>query len=647
MCGITGYWARNSEPEAWLRDLAASVRSLRQRGPDGEGVWVRPRRDVALGHTRLSILDLSDLGHQPMVSEDGDLVLAFNGEIYNFREIRAELAAHGHRFKSSGDTEVVLAALARWGISAVERFVGMFAIALWCESERRLWLLRDRMGVKPLYYAWDGRVFWFGSELKALRAFGAWQAQIDSDALGEYFQFGYISAPRSIYRSVSKLLPGHWLELGETGEPKIGAYWSALEPREPLAGTEAELAEQLESLCIDAFRYRMVSDVPVGVFLSGGLDSTLVAGILTRHSGQQIHTYTIGFTEPAFDESRWARKVAEHLGSKHTERILSPDSMLETLRDWGGLFDEPFGDSSGVPTLLVSRVARERVKVALSADGGDELFSGYSQYGVMLARAATLRRIPYPIRLAMSHALKAMTPDVLQRVNERLPAPDAVRHVARRALFDRVERLRGVLPDANGPNLYQVACSSWLPSDIARLIGKDFVPRPLLNGHARDLADYMTCWDLRHYLPDDILTKVDRTTMSVGLEGREPLLDNRLVDFALRLPLNMRRGALGTKHLLRRVLYRYVPRHLMERPKKGFSIPLARWLRGELSSLIDEHLAPERVKAGGILDPAEVQRAVTSFRNGPVSNDRLDVQKVWLLLAFQMWQQTAIYGARR
>lgn len=647
MCGITGYWARNSEPEAWLRDLAHSVRSLRQRGPDGEGVWVRPRRDVALGHTRLSILDLSDLGHQPMVSEDGDLVLAFNGEIYNFREIRAELTAQGHRFKSSGDTEVVLAALACWGIAAVERFIGMFAIALWCESERRLWLLRDRMGVKPLYYAWDGRVFWFGSELKALRAFGAWQAEIDSDALGEYFQFGYISAPRSIYRNVSKLLPGHWLELGEAGEPKIAAYWSALERREPLADSEAELEERLESLCIDAFRYRMVSDVPVGVFLSGGLDSTLVAGILTRHSGQQIHTYTIGFTDPAFDESRWARNVAEHLGSKHTERILSPDSMLETLRDWGQLFDEPFGDSSGVPTLLVSRVARETVKVALSADGGDELFSGYSQYDVMLSRASTLRRIPYPIREVMSRALRVVTPNALQRLNDSLPAPAAVRHAARRTLFDRMERLRGVLPDANGSALYQVACSSWLPGDIARLTGKDILPRPLLNGHERDLLDYMTCWDLRHYLPDDILTKVDRTTMSVGLEGREPLLDQRIVDFALRLPLNMRHGALGTKHLLRRVLYRYVPRQLLERPKKGFSIPLSRWLRGELSALIDEHLAPERVRSGGILNPAEVQRAVRYFRSGPQRNERLDVQKVWLLLAFQMWHQTALCEAGR
>ena len=647
MCGITGYWARDSEPEMWLRDLARSVRSLRQRGPDGEGVWVRPRHDVGLGHTRLSILDLSDLGRQPMVSEDGDLVLVFNGEIYNFREIRDQLAAHGHRFNSSGDTEVVLAALSRWGIAAVERFIGMFAIALWCESERRLWLIRDRMGVKPLYYAWDGRAFWFGSELKALRAFDAWRAQIDSDALGEYFQFGYISAPRSIYRHVSKLPPGHWLELREHGEPKIEAYWSALEPREPLVGSEAELEERLESLCIDAFRYRMVSDVPVGVFLSGGLDSTLVAAILARHSGQQIHTYTIGFTDPAFDESPWARNVAAHLGSKHTERILSPDSMLETLRDWGRLFDEPFGDSSGVPTLLVSRVARENVKVALSADGGDELFSGYSQYGVMLSRAGRLRRIPYPIRQAMSHALRIVPPDALQRLNDRLPAPDAVRHAARRAVFDRLERLRGVLPEANGADLYQVACSSWLPNDIASLIGKDIVPRPLLNGHERSLADYMTCWDLRHYLPDDILTKVDRTTMSVGLEGREPLLDQRVVDFALRLPLNMRRGSLGTKHLLRRVLYRYVPRHLLERPKKGFSIPLARWLRGELSALIDEHLSPERVRSCGILNPAEVQRAVTRFRAGRDANERLDVQKLWLLLAFQMWHQTALREAGR
>ncbi len=639
MCGITGYWARNCRPEAWLCDLPSAVQSLRQRGPDDSGTWVRADGNVAFGHTRLSILDLSELGHQPMVSGDGDLVMVFNGEIYNFAEIRSELEACGHRFRSSGDSEVVLAALRHWGTAAVERFIGMFAIALWQESERRLWLIRDRLGVKPLYYAWDGRVLWFGSELKALRAFRAWRAEVDRGPLGEYFQFGYVSAPRSIYRQVCKLPPGHWLELRETGEPATRCYWSVLEPREPLAGSESELEEQLEALFIDAFRYRMVADVPVGVFLSGGLDSSLVAAILQRHSGQTVHTFTVGFTDPSFDESRWARRVATHVGTQHTEHVLSPAEMAGILTRWADLFDEPFGDSSGVPTFLVSCVARESVKVALSADGGDELFSGYQHYGAMLARERMLARMPRPARNALSHSLQLLPARSLQRLVDRLPAPAPLRHAARRVVVDRLERLRVVLPEADPATIYDLGMSLWTPAESAQLLGGFVSPRPVPNGDRRSFADHMSCCDLRHYLPDDILTKVDRTTMAVGLEGREPLLDHRLVEFALRLPLGLRRGALGTKHLLRRVLYRYVPRAIVDRPKQGFGIPMSRWLRGELSALLDIYLAPERVRAAGILDPRVVARALNNFREGGPGRDRLDVQKVWLLLAFEMWRE--------
>lgn len=639
MCGITGYWVREGQPDAWLRDLPDAVSSLRQRGPDGSGTWVRGGGGVAFGHTRLSILDLSELGRQPMISDDGDLVMVFNGEIYNFAEIRAELEKCGHRFRSSGDSEIVLAALRRWGIAAVERFIGMFAIALWRESERRLWLIRDRLGVKPLYYAWDGRALWFGSELKALRAFRAWRAEIDRSALGEYFQFGYISAPRSIYRNVRKLSPGHWLELGDAGVPVTRCYWSALEPREPLAGSESELEEQLEALFIDAFRYRMVADVPVGVFLSGGLDSSLVSAILQRHSGQTVRTFTVGFIDPGFDESRWARRVATHMGTEHTEHILSPSEMAGILPRWADLFDEPFGDSSGVPTFVVSCVAREHVKVALSADGGDELFSGYHHYGVMLARERMLARMPRTARNALSKALQLLPARSLRGLVDQFPAPAPLRHAARRAVVDRLERLRVILPDADPATLYELGMSSWTPAEGAQLLGGCVSPRPVLNGSPRSFADHMSSSDLRHYLPDDILTKVDRTTMAVGLEGREPLLDHRLVEFALRLPLSLRRGSLGTKHLLRRVLYRYVPRAILERPKQGFSIPMSDWLRGELSALLDAYLAPERIRAAGIFDPGVVERALGNFRGGGPRRDRLDVQKVWLLLAFEMWRE--------
>jgi len=637
MCGITGYWVREGGQDAWLRDLPRSVHSLRQRGPDDSGTWQRNAGGVAFGQTRLSILDLSPLGHQPMISDDGDTVMVFNGEIYNFAEIKSDLERCGHRFRGSGDSEVVLAALRQWGLAAVQRFIGMFAIALWRESERRLWLIRDRLGVKPLYYAWDGQAFWFGSELKALRAFGAWREEIDREALGEYFQFGYISAPRSIYRRVFKLLPGHWLELGESGDPVTNSYWSPFEPRAALMGSEQALEEELEALFIDAFRYRMVSDVPVGVFLSGGLDSSLVTAILARHTGRTVHTFTVGFTDPRFDESRWARQVADHVGAQHTERILDPAEMARILPRWADLFDEPFGDPSGVPTFLVSRMARESVKVALSADGGDELFSGYSHYGAMLARERSLRRLPGPARHAAARALRWLPSGSLQGLADSLPA--GMRHSARRRILDRLEKLRGVLPDADPATIYDIGLSFWAPAEREELLRGPVAARPVLNGQARSFADHMSLSDLRHYLPDDILTKVDRTTMAVGLEGREPLLDHRIVEFALRLPLALRRGPLGTKHLLRRVLYRYVPRSMLERPKQGFAIPMSKWLRGELAPLLDDFLAPERIRGAGILDPDSVARALRNFREGGEANDRLDVQKVWLLLAFEMWRE--------
>jgi asparagine synthase (glutamine-hydrolysing) len=639
MCGITGYLVRRGEGSAWLQDLDASVASLARRGPDDHGVWVRAGARVALGHTRLAILDLSPLGHQPMRSPDGGLSMVFNGEVYNFAAIRAELEALGHRFRSSGDSEVVLAALSQWGPEAVERFVGMFAIALWNERERRLVLLRDRLGVKPLYYAWDGKALWFGSELKALRAFRAWTPEIDRDALGEYLQYGYVSAPRSIYRDVKKLLPGHWLELGEVGEPAVREYWSPFTERAPLEGDEAELERRLEAQMIEAFRLRTISDVPVGVFLSGGIDSSAVAAILQKHGGGEVRTFTIGFEDPRFDEAPAARAVARHLGTRHTERIVTARDMHDVLPKWAGLFDEPFGDSSGVPTYLVARMAREHVKVALSADGGDELFNGYSHYGIVTERERAMARWPRPARAALSFSLGVLKAEGLRAAGRLLPLPAGMRHAARRNVIERLEKLRVMLPTLDRALVYDLAMTSWTPWEVAQLLGGPTASRASVRQDAESFADHMARTDMRYFLPDDILVKVDRTTMACGLEGREPFLDHRLAELALRLPLSMRRGALGPKHLLRRVLYRHVPRELLERPKQGFGIPLASWLRGELSPLVHDYLAPRRIRDAGIFDPKVVARCVANFREGGPANDRLDMQRLWYLIAFELWRE--------
>jgi asparagine synthase (glutamine-hydrolysing) len=369
MCGITGVWSQDPNQDRIRGEITEAVATLRHRGPDDEGIWMNGS-GVALGHTRLSILDLSDLGHQPMVSTDGRHVIIYNGEIYNFAGIRSRLIDVGHTFSGTGDTEVVLHAFKEWGSNAVNQFIGMFAIAIWDESEKRLELIRDRAGVKPLHFGWDGKTLCFGSELKALRAFKHWAPAIDLQSLGEFLQYGYIAEDRTIYKGVHKLKPGHRLILTEGQQPVIEPYWSVLDALDrSLTGSDADIEAELEELLIDSFRYRMVSDVPVGVYLSGGVDSSLVTAILTKHYGQDIRTYTIGFSENTHDESVWAKKVAQHCGSIHTEYILGVNEALEIAKDWGTLFDEPFGDSSGIPTLLVSRLAGREVKVVLSADG--------------------------------------------------------------------------------------------------------------------------------------------------------------------------------------------------------------------------------------------------------------------------------------
>src|SRR3989442_134720 len=529
MCGIAGYWFKSRVPEAaqhWLKD---GVASLHHRGPDDRGLWFEG--GVGLGHARLSILDLSPLGHQPMASRNGRWVMVFNGEVYNFREIRKDLKMLGHTFFGTGDSEVILEAFAEWGPAAVRRFVGMFAIALWSKADSRLYLLRDRVGVKPLYYGWNGNSLWFGSELKALRAFGHWSPQLDRSAMVDYFRYGYIAEPRSIYQNVFKLPAGHWLELGPDGEKKIEPYWSVLDAalnRRQSSGNE--LAEELDALMIDAFRYRMISDVPVGVFLSGGIDSSSVAAILQHHGGQRIKTYTIGLNDAAFDESPHAERVARHLGTEHTTRILKVSDAMRILPQWGNLYDEPFGDCSGVPTLLVSQVASESVKVVLSADGGDELFSGYNSYTAMLTHRRKLAAIPEWLGAATVAVLRALPIDQIDGLLAAQRWPVELNHRLRRRVTIPCAKIRDRLQTRTVGEMFDQALTIWSYGELRGLLGWDGHPaRSNCDIYPGDDGEKLCLWDLQHYLPGDILTKVDRSTRAVSIHGREPVLDHPLV----------------------------------------------------------------------------------------------------------------------
>ncbi len=634
MCGIAGYVDREQQSHTLAGDLDLAVGALRHRGPNDQGTWLQDP-GVGLGQTRLSILDLSSNGHQPMVSEDGQVIMAYNGEVYNFADIRVELEAAGHHFRGTGDSEVILAAFREWGLTAVDRFIGMFAIALWDRTNGRLQLVRDRLGIKPLYYGWDGSVFCFGSELKALRQFQHWTPDIDRAALGDYLQFGYINAPRSIYKNIYKLPPGHFLEFGAEGPPQLTRYWSVLDAQKsPLTGTEEELTDQLEHLLRDAFALRMVSDVPVGVFLSGGIDSSLVTAILQQGRDTPLHTFTIGFSEERVDESRHARRVAEHLGTVHHERIMDPGQAKALLPQWGQLFDEPFFDSSGLPTYLVSQMAGEQVTVVLSADGGDESFSGYGVYETMLAKwrqHESLHRL-IPALRTMMHLLPLKS---LDRLIAKLPISTAVRNGLRTKFIDRAVQLRDVVCAPTLGAAYDAKFSIWRCDEIRALIDGYDPIHATADAYPGTAADQLSLCDLHHYLPGDVLTKVDRATMAVGLEGREPLLDHRIVEFALRLPLAMRRGTLGPKHVLRRILYKYVPRELIERPKQGFAIPLREWLRGDLSHLIEQHLDAGKLRKQGLFNVEQVTEVVAAFKAG---DDRM-TNRVWALLAFQLWHE--------
>jgi len=616
--------------------LEAATKSLLHRGPDDGDQWLSADGRVGLGHRRLSIIDLSAFGRQPMTSSCGQWIMVFNGEVYNFKDIRGELEVLGHRFRGSGDSEVILAAFAQWGLDAVDRFIGMFAIALWHKATQELHLIRDRVGVKPLYYHWDRGTLCFGSELKALRAFRHWTPEVDQEGLLDYLRYGYIAHPRTIYRKVYKLPAAHRLVLRRDGGMDIRRYWSPLAQAGARdSRSEGELTEELESLMVSAFGYRMIADVPVGVFLSGGIDSSLVTAILQKNSTQQIRTFTIGFGESGYDESPHAEAVARHLGTNHATRTLTVDEAMRILPKWGDLYDEPFADSSGIPQFLVSRVAAQDVKVVLSGDGGDEMFSGYASYETVLQRLAKLRRIPEGVRSAGAGVL-GMVP--WYEIDEWLASRrlSGASLPLRKALtWQAIKFQERLAPQPEGRH-FDLACRFFPDRELRQLLRSE--PRetqPSCDTYPTGVGDRMCLWDLEHYMAEDILTKVDRATMAASIEGREPLLDHRIVEFAFSIPFRFKRGPLGAKHLLRKILYKHVPRELVERPKRGFSVPLRVWFGGDLRALLDRYLAPSRLRRQGLIDPEPVAHLLRRLDAG----DPLSIDRVWAVLAFQMWHE--------
>ncbi len=641
MCGFAGFidLARRTPEEILLARAEGMAARLYHRGPDGDGVWTDAGAGLALGHRRLAILDLSSTGYQPMASADGRHVIVYNGEVYNFSELRAELEVEGVAFRGSCDTEVVVEAIAAWGLErALGRMVGMFALALWDKAERVLYLARDRLGIKPLYWGTCGGHFLFASEIKALRAHPAWTAGVDLEALATYLRFGYVPSPRSIYTGISKLDPGTFLTLREGGEAEIQRYWDLREITSSTCARQGDLddteaADQLDDLLRHAVKGRMAADVPLGAFLSGGVDSSTVAAMMQAQSLRPVKTFSIGFTESAFDESGEAAAVARHLGTDHTELMVSPADARAVILDLPHIYDEPFADASQIPTYLVSQLASRRVSVALSGDGGDEMFAGYNRHRLAAGAWSRLQRVPPALRGMAASCLRTFPPrlwDMLFALS-----PFKLRHVL---TGDRMHKLALVLSSANGADLYGRLVSQW--PDPESLVIEDAREGERIwddPGLVRDLPDLMArmrYMDTVGYLPDDILTKLDRASMAVSLEARVPLIDHRVAEFAAGLPPDMLiRDGCG-KWLLRQVLHRYVPEKLVTRPKTGFGVPLDSWLRGPLRDWAEGLLSRSRLKEEGFFAPAPVRRAWKEHLSGRRNHQH----KLWAVLMFQAWR---------
>jgi asparagine synthase (glutamine-hydrolysing) len=630
MCGIAGFIDFSSS--ATKDDLQKMTDSMVHRGPDDEGLFIKEFSNfvIGLGHRRLSIIDVTNGGHQPMFFQQYAIV--FNGEIYNYKEVRAELEKLNYKFTTSSDTEVILQAFHCWGNKAVDKFIGMFAFALFDELNNKLLLFRDRAGVKPLYYHLASDGLFFSSELKAFYTSKKFKKNINADSLAQYFLYGYILAPNTIFNSTFKLLPGHYLEYDlNHHEFTIHKYWDIAKyfngPK--LDISENEAIDETEKLLKSAFEYRMVADVPVGVFLSGGYDSSTVAAILQSQRSAKLKTFTIGFDIPGYNEAEYAKKTAEFLGTDHFELYCTEKQAEEIIYELPYFYDEPFGDSSAIPTILVSRMAKQHVTVALSADGGDELFGGYNKHSSALKALKRLSWIPRLLRPALGGVL-----DNLQL--QRIPFLNKIYRFDHfsKSVCDLLQK--GLYPE----QILNYSSHHINDRLLAKLIKSKTVESKSYFSHSKEIEwkdplDSILATDYRTYMVDDILTKVDRATMSTSLEGREPFLDHRIAEFTAQLPSKFKIKGGNKKHLLKQVTHKYIPKEMMDRPKTGFAIPVEHWFKKDLLGVLEKYFHRERITKQGLFDPPILQAIKQKYLNGSME----DFEFIWSMIVFQMWYE--------
>ena len=630
MCGIAGFADfKKRSGEEIVKAMACAVP---HRGPDGQGEYFseHPSAAIGLGHRRLSIIDLSTSANQPM--HYNGLHLIFNGEIYNYNEIRDRLIALGHQFANHSDTEVILHGWEEWGEACIEQWRGMFAIALFDEKKGELICIRDRAGVKPLNYYWKDDLFLFGSELKALTVHPLFEKRINPHAAASFLQYGYISWPHSIYEDVYKLPPGHLLKLNlHTKEITITQYWDVYEQynKKKLHISLPDAIDETERILAESFQYRMVADVPVGVFLSGGYDSSCVTALLQKNSTEKIKTFTIGTTDNKLDEAPFAKQIAARLGTDHTEYYCTPEEALQIIPELPYYYDEPFADSSAIPTILVSRLARKKVTVALSADAGDEIFAGYNRYDYLRRYGKKIASIPKPLRKLAATAMENVS-------SEHIPF---LRH--RYNFHTRYDKLKNLLNDPSPSELLKNLNQVFTQGDLEKLFAKPV--KELSTAHSTtelkeeyyDPLSYMMAVDYQTYMVDDILQKVDRATMSVSLEGREPFLDQKIIEWAAQLPSDYKYHDGVKKYILKEIVHRHLPKELMERPKMGFGIPMESWLGKELKSMVQEYLSETKLNEHGLFNASEVKKIMNDFFNGRTEKHL----KIWYLLMFQMWYE--------